>query len=172
MSKQRKVMAYAQRLDKIAGEVEQNFLEYGLTARQASDFIFHLDSLSDRMMESHGIDPRALLDVKESLVIERDSDEPHLDTFGDKDVQEHDADESAVMRHLQDASNSDEFHNPLVDGFGNDKLIHAEEDEDMDDDKESSYQSDWWDAPVAPSRRASTQDYWGESTKGKTDYWS
>lgn len=171
MSK-RKVLAYAQRLDKIAEEVEKNYSAYGLSEREAAAFVHQIDTLSDRMMESHGINPRYLEQIKDALVVERDADEPHLDTFHSPadDVKEHDADEEA-LKHMD--QQHDSFHRPLEDGFGQPGLIHADKGEDMDkeeekhdDDKEASL-LDWWDEDP---REAST-DYWEAPTQRKTDYW-
>jgi len=174
MSNRRKVLAYAQRLDQIAEEVETNFPSYGLSSRQAQAFVYQIDSLADRMMASHGIDPRYLEEVREALVVEHDADEPHMKTFHSPhdDVVERDGDDEAIQ-HMDQPFNS--FHRPLEDGMGQPGLIHADEDEDMDGDegKESSV-GDWW--GEAPSRRAST-DYWGGGSRKasrssrKTDYW-
>ena len=166
MSK-RKVLAYAQRLDKIAEEVENNFSAYGLSEREAAAFVHQIDSLSDRMMESHGINPRYLENVRDALVIEHDADEPHMKTFHSPadDVVEHDADDEAVKHMDQE---HDSFHRPLEDGMNAPGLIHAGEDEDMDEDdeKESSI-LDWWDEP-----REASNDYWDDAPRGrKADYW-
>lgn len=165
MSK-RKVLAYAQRLDKIAEEVETNFSAYGLSEREAAAFLHQIDSLSDRMMESHGLNPRLLENIHDAIVVERDTDEGHLDTFApSNDVQEHDADDDAI-KHMDQPHNS--FHRPIEDGMMQSGLVHADEDEDMDkeeekEEKESSAR-DWWD----DEPREASHDYWSD----KTDYWT
>lgn len=171
MDKRRTILAYASRLDKIAEEVENNFTAYDLTQKQAQDIVYQMDSLADRMMESHGIDPQALSEGREALVLDRDSDEGHIDTFDGKAVLERDDDDQYVMDHFEGGSNSDEFSHPIIDGIDTD-LVEAsdddddeectcgknkkkDDDDDDDDSKESS--SNWWEESKKSSTKA---DYW------------
>ena len=67
---------YTARLDKIAQELESNWKELGLTQKQATDFAFELDSISDEIVASS----------KAATVIQGEPDEPymkeHFDTAG------------------------------------------------------------------------------------------
>lgn len=159
MDNRRQVLAYVRQLDALADKVERTYRDMGLTQKQASAFVYQVDSLSDHIMEANGMDPQALAneDVVDSMVIQRDEDEPYLDTFGQPAVHMRDEDEPYVD-HMNDMT-GDEFHNPLVDGL--DGVIHASGEDYWSDDREAG---DYWNDEPKNSRTASV-DYWND------DYW-
>lgn len=148
MLTRKEVLAYTKRLDTLAGDVQENWREYGLNKKAAFDFCLQVDTISDRLEKIAGVDKRA-------DVLEQDADEPYLkyyDIGGVINPADADADEKEYMDEFSDDTDN-QFEVP-------------QEGETSQELKNKASSTDYWN-----DREASGTDYWDDSRTASDDYW-
>jgi hypothetical protein len=151
----RRVVAYIDRLDSLANDLEYNHAEYGLSKRAGEKLAFEIDKIAEDMEDKkEEATEEAMEEVeeedKESIVMEQDPDEPYNGYYdiGGTMMDSQDPDEPYMNWYDEEKGN--EFDNPYGGETGEELMGH---------ERRESSRSNWYDREKSSSSQSGSNWY-------------